>query len=64
MHGSWNRALRTGYKVVRVLVLCVVACIFQPKTPLPSLTETYIAFTNKNGFEEVLVEGRQYVSAL
>lgn len=41
------------------LVLCMAACVFQPRTPPPSLTETYIAFTNKNGFEEVLVEGRR-----
>jgi hypothetical protein len=41
------------------LVLCVVACIFQPKTPLPSLTETYKTLTIENDIEEVLVEGRQ-----
>jgi hypothetical protein len=41
------------------LVLCVVACIFQPKTPLPSLTETYSTLRVENGVEEVLVEGRQ-----
>ena len=41
------------------LVLCVVACIFQPKTPLPSLTETYKTLTIENDIEEVLIEGRQ-----
>ena len=41
------------------LVLCVVACIFQPPTPLPSLTETYNTLTLENGVEEVLVEGRR-----
>ena len=40
-------------------VLCVVACIFQPKTPLPSLTETYKTLTIENEIEEVLIEGRQ-----
>jgi hypothetical protein len=34
------------------LVLCVVACIFQPPTPLPSLTETYNTLTLENGVEE------------
>lgn len=41
------------------LVLCVVACILQPKTPLPSLTETYKTLNIENNIEEVLVEGRQ-----
>jgi hypothetical protein len=40
------------------LVLCMAACVFQPRTPLPSLTETYTTFMTENGFEEVLVEGR------
>ena len=46
------------------LVLCVVACIFQSKTPLPSLTETYNTLRVENGVEEVLVEGRRKFSAL
>jgi hypothetical protein len=41
------------------LAVCVVACIFQPRSPLPSLTETYNTLTVENGVEAVLVEGRQ-----
>ena len=41
------------------VVLCVTACILQPKSPLPSLTETYKTLTVENGVEEVLVEGRR-----
>ena len=45
--------------VYAYLVACGVACIIQPKTPLPSLTETYRTLASENGVEEVLVEGRQ-----
>jgi hypothetical protein len=41
------------------LALCVGACLFQPRTPLPGLTETYRTLKIENGVEEVLVEGRQ-----
>jgi hypothetical protein len=41
------------------VVLCVTACILQPKSPLPSLTETYKTLTVENGVEEVLVGGRR-----
>jgi len=41
------------------LALCAVACMLQPKSPLPSLTETYKTLRAKNGVEEVLVEGRR-----
>ena len=41
------------------LALCVVACILQPKAPLPSLTETYKTLKVENEVEEVLVEGRR-----
>jgi hypothetical protein len=40
-------------------VACVVACIFQPHTPLPGLTETYRTLRIDNGVEEVLVAGRK-----
>jgi len=45
--------------VYAYLVSCGVACIIQPKTPLPSLTEAYRTLTSENGVDEVLVEGRQ-----
>jgi hypothetical protein len=41
------------------LALCSVACMLQPKSPLPSLTETYKTLRAENGVEEVLVEGRR-----
>jgi hypothetical protein len=41
------------------LVLCVASCIIQPKTTLPSLTETYKALKVGNGVEELCVEGRR-----
>jgi hypothetical protein len=41
------------------VLLCAGACIIQPRTPLPSLTETYRTLRMESGVEVVRVEGRQ-----
>ena len=47
------------------LVLCVVACIFQPRSPLPSLTETYKMLTIENDVEGCLSKaGRSFRSTI